>query len=144
MESVPWKTFAHIIERHNGSAAWRTLGWTDLFRIVAFSQLTWRESLREIENYLEAKQTKLFFMGSVPRSQICPTTIRVPSRSSSSGRLGQENRQFTARNFRLHACSKILHRQNSGLQLIFAQNDDLASRLVRRIKRFFQPEAAFA
>ena len=43
MEFVPWKTFARIIERHKGDAGVRTLGCADLFRIMAFSQLTWRE-----------------------------------------------------------------------------------------------------
>jgi hypothetical protein len=41
----------------------RTLGCADLFRIMAFSQLTWRESLRDIEVCLEANQAKLFHMG---------------------------------------------------------------------------------
>ena len=39
-ESVPWKTFGRIIERHRGDASVQTLSCTDLFRIVAFSQLT--------------------------------------------------------------------------------------------------------
>ena len=49
MEFVPWKTFARIVERHKGDAGVRTLGCADLFRVMAFSQLTWRESLRDIE-----------------------------------------------------------------------------------------------
>jgi hypothetical protein len=63
MEFVPWKTFGRIIERHKGDACVRTLGWADLFRVMAFSQLTWRESLRDIEVCLEANQSKLFHMG---------------------------------------------------------------------------------
>src|ERR1022692_1520767 len=63
MEFVPWKTFARIIERHKGDAGVRTLGCADLFRIMAFSQLTWRESLRDIEVCLEANHAKLFHMG---------------------------------------------------------------------------------
>jgi hypothetical protein len=63
MEFVPWKTFARIIERHKGDAGMRTLGCADLFRVMAFSQLTWRESLRDIEVCLEANQAKLFHMG---------------------------------------------------------------------------------
>ena len=51
---VPWKTFERIIERRKGDAGVRTLGCADLFRIMAFSQLTWRESLRDIEVCLEA------------------------------------------------------------------------------------------
>ena len=49
MEFVPWKTFSRIIERHDGDAGVRTLGCADLFRVMAFSQLTWRESLRDID-----------------------------------------------------------------------------------------------
>ena len=63
MEFVPWKTFARIIERHKGDVGVRTLGCADLFRVMAFSQLTWRESLRDIEVCLEANQFKLFHMG---------------------------------------------------------------------------------
>ena len=63
MEFVPWKTFARIIERHDGDAGVRTLGCADLFRIMAFAQLTWRESLRDIEACLAANQAKLFHMG---------------------------------------------------------------------------------
>ncbi len=63
MEFVPWKTFGRIIERHRGDAGVRTLCCADLFRIMVFSQLTWRESLRDIEVCLQANQVKLFHMG---------------------------------------------------------------------------------
>jgi hypothetical protein len=63
MEYVPWKNFSRIIERHHGDAGVRTLGCADLFRVMAFSQLTWRESLRDIEACLLSNQAKLFHMG---------------------------------------------------------------------------------
>src|ERR1019366_1081405 len=63
MEYVPWKTFGRIIARHGGDAGVRTLGCADLFRVMAFAQLTWRESLRDIEVCLAANQSKLFHMG---------------------------------------------------------------------------------
>jgi hypothetical protein len=63
MEFVPWKTFGRIVERHKGDLGVRTLSCADLFRIMAFSQLTWRESLRDIEVCLAANQAKLFHMG---------------------------------------------------------------------------------
>ena len=63
MEFVPWKTFGRIVERHKGDAGVRTLSCADLFRVMAFAQLTWRESLRDIEACLAANQTKLFHMG---------------------------------------------------------------------------------
>jgi len=63
MEFVPWKTFGRIVERHKGDTGVRTLSCADLFRVMAFAQLTWRESLRDIEACLAANQTKLFHMG---------------------------------------------------------------------------------
>ena len=63
MEFVPWKTFGRIIARHQGDAGVRTLGCADVFRVMVFAQLTWRESLRDIEVCLAANQAKLFHMG---------------------------------------------------------------------------------
>jgi hypothetical protein len=63
MEFVPWKTFGRIVDRHKGDVGVRTLSCADLFRVMAFAQLTWRESLRDIEACLAANQTKLFHMG---------------------------------------------------------------------------------
>ena len=68
MEFVPWKNFSRIVERHNGDSGVRTLSCADIFRVMAFAQLTWRESLRDIEVCLTANQEKLFHMGikSIP------------------------------------------------------------------------------
>ena len=63
MEFVPWKTFGRVIQRYNGDAGVRTLNCADLFRVMAFAQLTWRESLRDIEVCLSANRAKLFHMG---------------------------------------------------------------------------------
>ncbi len=63
MEFVPWKTFGRIVARQRGDAGVRTLGCAEVFRIMAFAQLTWRESLRDIEACLAANQAKLFHMG---------------------------------------------------------------------------------
>jgi len=60
MEFVPWKSFGRIVARHQGDSGIRTLSCADLFRVLAFSQLTWRESLRDIEACLAANQSKLF------------------------------------------------------------------------------------
>ena len=63
MEFVPWKTFGRIVDRRHGDAGMRSLGCADVFRILAFSQLTWRESLRDIHVCLVANRAKLFHMG---------------------------------------------------------------------------------
>ena len=54
MEFVPWKTFGRIVGKYKGDSGVRTLSCADIFRILALSQLTWRESLRDIEACLAA------------------------------------------------------------------------------------------
>jgi hypothetical protein len=63
MEFVPRKSFGRSIAKHQGDSGVRTLSCTDLFRVLAFSQLTGRESLRDIEACLAANRPKLFHMG---------------------------------------------------------------------------------
>ena len=63
MEFVPWTSFARIVARHGGDSGVRNLSCTERFRTMAFAQLTYRESLRDIEACLLANQTKLYSMG---------------------------------------------------------------------------------
>jgi hypothetical protein len=63
MEFVPWKTFGRIIAKHKGDSGVRTLSCADLFRIQAFSQLTWRESLRDIRLALRPTRLSCFTWG---------------------------------------------------------------------------------
>jgi hypothetical protein len=63
MEFVPWTSFARIVERYQGNAGVRTLSCAEQFRAMAFAQITWRESLRDIEASLSANATKLYAMG---------------------------------------------------------------------------------
>ena len=63
MEFVPWTSFARIVQRHSGNSGVRTLSCAEQLRAMAFAQLTWRESLRDIEASLSANSTKLYAMG---------------------------------------------------------------------------------
>jgi NAD(P)-dependent dehydrogenase (short-subunit alcohol dehydrogenase family) len=63
MEFVPWTSFARIVQRHGGNSGVRTLSCAEQFRAMAFAQLTWRESLRDIESCLSANASKLYAMG---------------------------------------------------------------------------------
>src|SRR5207344_1064918 len=63
MEFVPWTSFARIVQRYSGNAGMRTLSCAEQFRAMAFAQLTWRESLRDIEASLSANVSKLYAMG---------------------------------------------------------------------------------
>jgi len=63
MEFVPWTSFARIVQRYAGNSGVRTLSCAEQFRAMAFAQLTWRESLRDIEASLSANAAKLYAMG---------------------------------------------------------------------------------
>lgn len=63
MAFVPWTSFTRIVERYCGDSGVRRLSCTEQFRAMAFAQLTYRESLRDIEACLLANQTKLYGMG---------------------------------------------------------------------------------
>lgn len=109
MEYVPWKTFGRIIDRHDGDAGVRTLDCADLFRVMAFAQLTWRESLRDIESCLTANQSKLFHMG----------LSGIPARSTLSDALNQRDwRIYHALAMRLIARARDLYaKESTGLEL---------------------------
>ena len=82
MDFVPCKTFGRIIDHHRGDAGARTLSCTELFRIMAFAQLTWRESLRDIEACLTANQPKLFLLhqqNKPPSSAVQPSLALATS-----------------------------------------------------------------
>jgi len=63
MDFLPWKTFHRLVSRYDGDHRIRTLPCADHFRTLAFAQLTYRESLRDIEACLSAQLAKLFHMG---------------------------------------------------------------------------------
>jgi Domain of unknown function (DUF4372)/Transposase DDE domain len=63
MEFVPWTSFARIVQRYGGNSGVRALSCAEQFRAMAFAQLTWRESLRDIETSLSANAAKLYAMG---------------------------------------------------------------------------------
>jgi len=63
MDYLPWKTFHRIVSRYDGDHRVRTLPCAEHFRALAFAQLTYRESLRDIEACLSAQSAKLYHMG---------------------------------------------------------------------------------
>ena len=63
MDFLPWTTFARIVERYGGDRNARRLFCTEQFRCMAFAQLTYRESLRDIEACLSAQVAKLYGIG---------------------------------------------------------------------------------
>ena len=63
MDFLPWKTFHRIVNRYGGDHRTRSLSCAEQFRVMAFAQLTYRESLRDIEVCLAAQAGKLYHMG---------------------------------------------------------------------------------
>jgi hypothetical protein len=63
MDFLPWKTFHRLVDRYDADHRVRTLSCADQFRVMAFAQLTYRESLRDIEACLSAQSSKLYHMG---------------------------------------------------------------------------------
>ncbi len=49
MDCLPWSTFTRIVARYDGDYDVRTFPCVEQYRAMAFAQLTYRESLRDIE-----------------------------------------------------------------------------------------------
>ena len=63
MDFLPWTTFARCVARYDGDRSVKSLTCAEQYRAMAFAQLTYRESLRDIEACLTAQQAKLYHMG---------------------------------------------------------------------------------
>jgi hypothetical protein len=63
IEHLPEKEFQKCVARYRGDANFRGFSCWDQLLAMAFAQLTYRESLRDIESCLRALQSKLYHMG---------------------------------------------------------------------------------
>ena len=63
MDFLPWLTFNRYVTRYGGDKGVRTMSCAEQFRVMAFAQLTYRESLRDIEVSLSVQSSKLYHMG---------------------------------------------------------------------------------
>ncbi len=63
MEWLPLREFHRCVERYNGDYRVQHFTCLDQFLCLAFAQLTYRESLRDIEACLRAQPSKLYHMG---------------------------------------------------------------------------------
>ncbi len=63
MDFLPWTTFTRLVQQYGGDRYVKSLTCAEQFRIMAFAQLTYRESLRDIEVCLSAQAAKLYHMG---------------------------------------------------------------------------------
>ncbi|MGB6042912.1 MAG: IS4 family transposase [Pirellulales bacterium] len=63
MEFLPWRRFDTCVRRYHGDRKIQSFPCYEHLRVMAFAQLTYRESLRDIETCLRAVGTKLYHMG---------------------------------------------------------------------------------
>ena len=63
MDHAPLTTFRRCVARYGGDHKIKHFSCLDQFRCFAFAQLTWRESLRDIEACLRAQSAKLYRLG---------------------------------------------------------------------------------
>ena len=63
MDFLPLHTFRRCVARYSSNYPTKTFSHLDQFLCMAFAQLTFRESLRDIEVCLRAQETKLYHLG---------------------------------------------------------------------------------
>jgi len=63
MDFLPLHTFRRYVNRYHGHYKVQSFSCMDQYLCMAFAQLTYRESLRDIEACLRAQQHKLYHMG---------------------------------------------------------------------------------
>jgi hypothetical protein len=63
MDIVPWRRFQTCVTRYRGDYKVKTFSCAEHFRVMAFAQLTYRESLRDIEVCLRALDQRLYHLG---------------------------------------------------------------------------------
>ncbi|MBN1102301.1 MAG: transposase [Deltaproteobacteria bacterium] len=73
MEFLPYKEFAACVTRHGGERYVKSFSCMDQFLCMAFAQLAYRESLRDIECCLRAHPAKLYHMGI--RGKVSKSTL---------------------------------------------------------------------
>ncbi|MBS3936556.1 MAG: IS4 family transposase [Sulfuritalea sp.] len=104
MDFLPWSTFIRYVARYGGDRYVKSLTCAEQYRVMAFAQLTYRESLRDIEACLAAQAGKLYHMG-----------LREPVRRST---LADANE---TRDWRIHA--DFAHRLIDQARKLYAGDD---------------------
>jgi len=73
MDYLPIKAFRRCVQKYNGNHKVKSFSCLDQFYTMAFAQLTFRESLRDIEACLRSQRNKLYHMGF--RSVVARNTL---------------------------------------------------------------------
>jgi hypothetical protein len=73
MDFLPMHRFRQCVKRYDGNRYMKSFSCLDQFLCMAFAQLSYRESLRDIESCLRAMQSKLYHLGI--RSHVSRSTL---------------------------------------------------------------------
>jgi Domain of unknown function (DUF4372) len=73
MDFIPWTSFDRLVEKYDCDKNTTRLQCSAQFRAMAFAQMTFRESLRDIEASLNAHPSKLYGMGF--RNPVAKSTL---------------------------------------------------------------------
>ena len=73
MDFLPKQQFRRCVNRYDGNRYMKSFSCLDQFLCMAFAQLSYRESLRDIESCLRAMQNKLYHLGI--RAKISRSTL---------------------------------------------------------------------
>jgi uncharacterized protein DUF4372 len=72
-QHLPLTTFRRCVTRYGGAHKAKSFSCLDQYLCMAFAQLTYRDSLRDIEACLRAQQSKLYHMGI--KSRVSRSTL---------------------------------------------------------------------
>jgi hypothetical protein len=81
MDFIPKHQFNQCVRRHHGNYRLRTFSCFDQFLCMAFAQLVFKESLRDIETCLRAMKPKLYhagFRGRIAKSTLADANEKRP------------------------------------------------------------------
>jgi len=105
MDFLPWSTFARLVVQHAGDYRTRRFSCAEQFRAMAFAQLTYRESLRDIEACLSAQAAKRYHLGF--RSTVARSTLADANESRDWRLYAEFAQRLIAQARRLYAAEPL-------------------------------------
>jgi hypothetical protein len=79
MDSLPKRDFDRCVRKYQGNYRIRRFSCFDQFLCMAFAQLTFRHSLREIETCLNSMKAKLYHIGI--RGSVARNTLAIANQN---------------------------------------------------------------
>jgi len=109
LDFLPKKQFAKCVHRYHGNYKTRTFSCFDQYLCMVFAQITYRQSLRDIETCLRAMQPKLYHCGI--RGKVSHT-ILVKANENQNWQIYAEFAQVL-----INKAQKLYANEDFGLQL---------------------------